>query len=154
MKFVFTTPAHDQVQGTLDEGEAFGYHTGPTTFDIGMAPGNRDFDALFPNADAETDPATNTVVAKSWGDPAHPVEDFVPPPAGPVVVNKVDFYNRMTEKEAEDVELLISKQSVKNRRIFESASTFRSDYELWDLLNSLADTVFTPERKAVILAPS
>jgi len=154
MKFQFTNAEKTQIQGTLDEGESFGYHTGPVTFGMGMSPGNRDFDALFPDAKVEVDPSTNTAVSSDWGDPAHPVEDFMPPPAGPVVINKVDFFERMTEEEAESVEGAISAQSARNRRIFESAQTFRSDHELWGLLNQLADQLFTPERKAVILAPS
>lgn len=77
-----------------------------------------------------------------------------PAPAPVIVIDKFDFWDRMTEAEATAVEQVIAQQSVKQRRIFETAKTFRSDYELWGLLNTLADQLFTPERKAVILAPS
>lgn len=79
---------------------------------------------------------------------------YEPPAPGPVVVNKFDFWDRMTEEECEAVEAVVAQQSVKNRRAFETAQTFRSDSPLWGLLNQLADGLFTPERKAIILAAS
>lgn len=87
------------------------------------------------------------------GEVAEP-EEWEAPPPGPIVVSKVDFYRRMTDEEAEAVEDEIARQPVRQRRIFESANTFRSDAPEWGTLEFLAKKLFTPERKAIILAPS
>lgn len=75
-------------------------------------------------------------------------------PAPVTVLYKVDFYRRMTDEEAEAVEDEIAKQPVKQRRIFESANSFRSDAPEWQTLNALAGALFGAARAKVILAPS
>lgn len=107
------------------------------------------------DADAREVPVTTIGDPATFDPPLFSVAPEQPEPPPPViVVAKFDFWDRMTEDEAAAVEQVVAQQSVKQRRIFETANTFRSDYELWGLLNTLADQLFTPERKAAILAPS
>jgi hypothetical protein len=86
------------------------------------------------------------------------VEEYTPPPPDPAdvitVVSSVDFYRRMTEAEADQVEDVIAQQSARDRRIFEKANTFRSDAPEWPTLVGLATQLFGAERAAEILAPS
>lgn len=70
------------------------------------------------------------------------------------IVNNVDLWSRMTDAEADQVGAAMEQQSFRVRKIFESASTFRSDHELWPLLTEIAETLFGEERAAEILAPS
>ncbi len=82
--------------------------------------------------------------------PTSPIE--VPEPV--TVVNNVDLWSRMTNDEADQVGAAMDGQPFRVRKIFESASTFRSDHELWQLLVQIATTLFGEERAAQILAPS
>lgn len=79
------------------------------------------------------------------------------PPVGVtpvVVVFAVDLWTRLTEDEAEEVAGAMSLHSLRVRKIFESANSYRSDHELWPLLKQVASDVLGAERSAVILAPS
>jgi hypothetical protein len=78
------------------------------------------------------------------------------PPAPVVVVSALDFYRRLTEAEGAKVEAAIQAQPFLKRQIFLSAQTFRSDApgDEWELLESLANGLFGPERAAELLAPS
>ncbi|QTQ84617.1 hypothetical protein J8N08_16745 [Agrobacterium tumefaciens] len=85
------------------------------------------------------------------------VDAEVPPieiPEPVTVVYSVDLWSRMTEDEADQVGAAMDHQPFRVRKIFESASTFRSDHELWPLLVQIATTLFGEERAAQILAPS
>ncbi|MGK9039234.1 hypothetical protein KXS05_02600 [Rhizobium sp. SA279] len=81
-----------------------------------------------------------------------PVPIEIPDPV--TVVYGVDLWSRMTETEAEQVGAAMAEQSFRVRKIFESASSFRSDHELWPLLEQIATTLFGAGRAAEILAPS
>lgn len=70
------------------------------------------------------------------------------------VVNNVDLWSRMTEDEADQVGAAMDDQPIRTRKIFESANSYRSDHELWPLLQQLATSLFGAERAAEILAPS
>lgn len=83
------------------------------------------------------------------------VIEYAPPPAEAVtVVYSVDLWSRMTNAEADQVGAEMENQPFRIRKIFETASSFRSDHELWPLLNQLATALFGEERAAQILAPS
>ncbi len=85
------------------------------------------------------------------------VDAEVPPIETPepiTVVYSVDLWSRMTDDEADQVGAAMDDQPFRVRKIFESASTFRSDHELWPLLVQIATTLFGEERAAQILAPS
>lgn len=85
------------------------------------------------------------------------VDAEVPPietPEPVTVVYSVDLWSRMTEDEAAQVGAVMDDQPFRVRKIFESASTFRSDHELWPLLEQIATTLFGAERAVEILAPS
>jgi len=70
------------------------------------------------------------------------------------VVYSVDLWTRLTEEEAEQVNGEMAQQSFRTRKIFESANSYRSDHDLWPLLQQIATTLFGAERAAQILAPS
>lgn len=79
------------------------------------------------------------------------------PPAAPdpiTIVNKLDLWSRMTDEEADQVGAAIDTQPIRTRKIFETANSYRSDHELWPLLQQLATSLFGAERAAEILAPS
>ncbi|MGV1784538.1 MULTISPECIES: hypothetical protein [Agrobacterium] len=76
----------------------------------------------------------------------------VPDPV--TVVYSVDLWTRMTNAEADQVGAAMDQQPFRVRRIFESANSYRSDHELWQLLVQIATDLFGAERAAQILAPS
>lgn len=83
------------------------------------------------------------------------VEPSTEPPEGLVqVIWAVHFWERMTHEEAEAVGAEMDKQDFRTRMIFSTASSFRSDHALWPVLQSLAATLFPPDRVAAILSPS
>ncbi|MQB19661.1 hypothetical protein DXT90_03325 [Agrobacterium tumefaciens] len=78
---------------------------------------------------------------------------FRPPP--PIaVIYPVNLWERMTKDEADAVGSAMAEQDFRTRKIFESASSYRSDHELWPLLQQIATTLFGETRAAQILAPS
>ena len=76
----------------------------------------------------------------------------VPDPV--TVVYSVDLWTRMTNAEADQVGAAMDQQPFRVRRIFESANSYRSDHELWQLLVQIATDLFGAERAAQILSPS
>ncbi|TWC85666.1 hypothetical protein FB593_102518 [Rhizobium sp. SJZ105] len=85
------------------------------------------------------------------------LEASAPPivlPEPVTIVFNVDLWSRMTDDEADQVGAAMDQQPFRVRKIFESASSFRSDHELWPLLEQIATTLFGAERAAQILAPS
>ncbi|MGI8395686.1 hypothetical protein ACRYWZ_04855 [Agrobacterium deltaense] len=78
-----------------------------------------------------------------------------PPAVTPVtVIFAVDLWSRMTNAEADQVGAAMEAQPFRIRKIFETANSYRSDHELWPLLQQIATTLFGAERAAEILAPS
>lgn len=57
----------------------------------------------------------------------------------------------MAENEAVQVEASMSTQSFRTRQIFMTAQTFRSDHELWALLDQTAIDLFGGARAAELL---
>lgn len=77
-----------------------------------------------------------------------------PKPAVISVLYPVHLWERMTQAEADAVGAVMAQQDFRTRQIFASASSYRSDYELWPLLHQIATQLFGAERAAQILAPS
>lgn len=80
-----------------------------------------------------------------------------PPPLEPiespsiVVIPAVTLWERMTDAEAEQVNVAMATQPFRTRQIFLTANTFRSDHELWPLLVQMATELFGEERAAELL---
>lgn len=70
------------------------------------------------------------------------------------VLYPVNLWERMSKMEADAVGAVMEQQDFRTRKIFESASSYRSDHELWPLLQQIATQLFGAERAAQILAPS
>ncbi len=85
---------------------------------------------------------------------------YVEPVAEPMpemvtVVYPVHLWERLSgEGEADKVGAVMAQQDFRTRQIFASASSYRSDHELWPLLQQIATTLFGEARAAQILAPS
>lgn len=84
---------------------------------------------------------------------------YVEPVAEPMpemvtVVYAVHLWERMTEEESNQVGAVMAEQNFRTRQIFASASSYRSDHELWALFQQIATTLFGDTRAAQILAPS
>lgn len=81
------------------------------------------------------------------------VETPVYPTPDPVtVLPSVTLWERMTEDEADQVNAAMATQPFRTRQIFLTANTFRSDHELWPLLESMATDLFGEERAEQLLA--
>lgn len=80
-----------------------------------------------------------------------------PPPQEPVespsvvVIPSVSLWERLTEAEAEQVNAVMATQPFRTRQIFLTANTFRSDHELWPLLQQMAIDLFGEARAAELL---
>ncbi|UXT99928.1 hypothetical protein [Agrobacterium tumefaciens] len=85
---------------------------------------------------------------------------IVPEPEAVITVFAIDFWTRLDGGEdgngGEVARVLsaLNEQPVRIRKIFESATSYRSDHELWPLLQQIATTLFGEERATQILAPS
>lgn len=75
-------------------------------------------------------------------------------PQVPTILYPVDLWSRMTDAEADQVEAAMATQPVRIQNIFKYASSYRSDHELWPLLDTMATSLFGAERAAEILASS
>ncbi len=69
-----------------------------------------------------------------------------------IILPAVTLWERMTEEEADLVTEAVATQPVRTQRIFTTANTFRSDHELWSLLESMATQLFGEQRAAELLA--
>ncbi|WP_421460603.1 hypothetical protein [Agrobacterium tumefaciens] len=88
---------------------------------------------------------------------SYPSSPF-PEPA--TILYAVDFWTRLdggvdgNSGEVAQVLAAMEMQPIRIRKIFETANSYRSDHELWPLLQQLATSLFGAERAAEILAPS
>lgn len=81
------------------------------------------------------------------------IVEYTPPFVEPVtVLPAVTLWERLTEAEAEKVNAAMATQPFRTRQIFLTANTFRSDHELWPLLESMATNLFGEARAAELLA--
>lgn len=67
------------------------------------------------------------------------------------VLPAVTLWERLTEDEADLVNEAMATQPVRTQRIFTTANTFRSDHELWPLLEQMATELFGENRAAELL---
>ncbi|MGU3577273.1 hypothetical protein ACLBWZ_17320 [Brucellaceae bacterium C25G] len=58
------------------------------------------------------------------------------------IIPSVTLWERMTETEASQVEAVMAEQPFRTRQIFMTTQTFRSDHELWPLLETMALELF------------
>lgn len=80
------------------------------------------------------------------------VIEYTPPAIERVIkIPSVALWERMTNAEAELVETAMSSQPFRIRQIFMTAQTFRSDHELWPLLEQMATDLFGTQRAAELL---
>lgn len=75
-------------------------------------------------------------------------------PADVKILPAVTLWERLTEAEAEQVNAAMATQPFRTRQIFLTANTFRSDHELWPLLEQMATDLFGEERAAELLSPA
>lgn len=68
------------------------------------------------------------------------------------VIPAVTLWERLTEAEAEQVNAVMATQPFRTRQIFLTANTFRSDHELWPLLQQMAIDLFGEVRASELLA--
>lgn len=69
-----------------------------------------------------------------------------------IIIPSVTFWERLTESEADEVYALFESQPVRIRQIFTTAQTYRSDHELWPLLQQVASELFGAQRAGELLA--
>lgn len=93
--------------------------------------------------------------AEEWLDDDHPeVVAYLSPPDPIIVLYPVHLWSRMTNEEVVQVEAAMASQPIRVQNIFKYASSYRSDHELWPLLETMATGLFGAERAAEILAAS
>lgn len=68
------------------------------------------------------------------------------------ILPSITLWERLTEEEADQVNDAMATQPVRTQRIFTTANTFRSDHELWPLLEQMAIELFGKERASEILS--
>lgn len=81
------------------------------------------------------------------------IVEFTPDPMPVVtIIPAVTLWERMTNVEAEQVAEVMATQPFRTRKIFETAAAFRSDHDLWPLLNQIATQLFGEGRASELLA--
>lgn len=93
---------------------------------------------------------------QAWKDAGNEWPEPEPPVEVPVVtvLYPVDLWSRLTDVEADQVEATMATQTVRLQNIFKSASSYRSDHELWPLLQQIATGLFGAQRAGEILKGS
>ena len=93
-------------------------------------------------------------IIAQWVAAGNEIEPYVPEPSPEplIVIPAVTLWERMTDDEAIQVNDVMAAQPIRTRQIFLTANTFRSDHELWPLLQQVATTLFGVERAAELLA--
>ena len=89
-----------------------------------------------------------------WEAAGNVIEPYVPEPEAPAVISipAVTLWERMTEAEGEQVEAVMQAQPFRIRQIFTTAQTYRSDHDLWLLLQQVATELFGAQRAGELLA--
>ncbi|MBX8799225.1 hypothetical protein HBA92_00480 [Ochrobactrum sp. MR28] len=75
-----------------------------------------------------------------------------PEPEAVITIPAVTFWERTTEAEGTAIETMLNQQPFRVRQIFMTAQSYRSDHELWPLLQSAAIGLFGETRAAELLA--
>lgn len=84
----------------------------------------------------------------------HEILPYIPPepePEAVISIPAVTFWERTTEAEGAAIEAMLNQQPFRVRQIFMTAQSYRSDHELWPLLQSAAIGLFGEERAAELL---
>lgn len=91
-----------------------------------------------------------------WEAAGNTIPPYVPEPEPePVtIVYPADLWRRVTNDEADVIAEAMQEQPLRLRKIFETAQVYRSDDELWPLLQGMAAQLFGEARASEILAPS
>lgn len=74
-----------------------------------------------------------------------------PEPEQVVAIPAVTFWERTTEAEGNAIEAMLNRQPFRVRQIFMTAQSYRSDHELWPLLQSAAVQLFGQDRADELL---
>ncbi len=92
---------------------------------------------------------------RKWenGQIVHYTPEPIEPEPEVTVLPAVTLWERLTEAEADQVNEAMATQPVRTQRIFTTANTFRSDHELWPLLEQIATELFGTARAAELLTP-
>lgn len=109
-----------------------------------------DFTAVNGSGEPHTQVVWDQALSGEFGTIAEYVEREPEPVV--IVIPAVTLWERMTEDEAEQVAEVMATQPFRTRKIFETAATFRSDHELWPLLEQIATQLFGATRAAELLA--
>ncbi len=82
------------------------------------------------------------------------IQPYTPEPelADIISIPAVTFWERMTDQEAEQVQAAMQAQPFRTRQIFMTAQSYRSDHELWPLLQQAAIDLFGEARAGELLA--
>lgn len=96
------------------------------------------------------------VMIAEWEADGNMIEPYQPEPEPePVtIVYPADLWRRVTNDEADVIAEAMQGQPLRLRKIFEAAQVYRSDDELWPLLQGIAVQLFGEARASEILAPS
>ena len=96
------------------------------------------------------------IMLADWEAAGNIIEPYVPEPEAHAVVSiaAVTLWERMTEAEGEQVEAVMQSQPFRIRQIFTTAQSYRSDHELWPLLQHVATELFGAQRAGELLAQS
>lgn len=88
------------------------------------------------------------ILLADWEAAGNAIEPYLPEPEALSVISipAVTLWERMTETEGEQVEAVMQTQPFRIRQIFMTAQTYRSDHELWPLLQQVASELFGAER--------
>lgn len=98
-----------------------------------------------------------TPIITQWlnDNPDQEILPYIPPepePEQPISIPAVTFWERTTEEEGAAIEAMLAQQPFRIRQIFMTAQSYRSDHELWPLLQSAAIGLFGEDRAAELLA--
>lgn len=96
------------------------------------------------------------IMLADWEADGNVIEPYVPEPEAPTVISipAVTLWERMTEAEGEQVDAVMQSQPFRIRQIFMTAQMYRSDHELWPLLQQVATELFGGQRAGELLAQS
>ncbi|WP_192800540.1 hypothetical protein [Brucella anthropi] len=129
-----------------DQGRIFSMESDPDQSQIGGS----EIVGLRVSADfLYTRGQAGTVYGKIWN--GSEIIEPTPEPAV-TVLPSVTLWERLTEAEAEQVNAAMATQPFRTRQIFLTANTFRSDHELWPLLEQVATELFGAHRASELLA--
>ena len=91
-----------------------------------------------------------SVYGKLWNGTA--IVEPAPEPEPTIVIPAVTFWERTTEAEGFAIEAMLNQQPFRIRQIFMTAQSYRSDHDLWPLLQNAAVQLFGENRAAELLA--